>query len=220
MSHVALPPDGAPIDVTSTGETYYRTWVDRSLGDVLRVFIPSDLLVEDAPMSGDAIEVCWYSPRGRHRLLMRYTNRRVDGGSQWDLEVAGEPLIVQDRRFVRGPGGVPVVLRTRPAPAAAHEGQPTADDAPRTVRGLCIDLSEGGMRVRLDAGQEPVDGEVRIDVVLDGEPVQLEATVLRTFPDRDGRLTEQVLVYDPPEAVAATLRRYVLAGQRRARRDA
>ncbi len=218
MSHVVLPPDGAPIDVTSTGETYYRTWVDRSLGNVLRVFIPSDLLVEDAPRPGDAIEVCWYSPRGRHRLVMRYTNRRVDGGSQWDLEVAGEPLTVQDRRFVRGPGGVPVVLRTRPASAGALESDAT--EKPRTVRGLCVDLSEGGMRVRLDAGQEPVDGEVRLDVVLDGEPVRLDATVLRTFPDRDGRLTEQVLVYSPPEAVAATLRRYVLAGQRRARRDA
>lgn len=225
MSRATLPAAGDQIEVATSDERSYTTWVDLSDDRYMRVFAPHDLLVEDLPGRGSVVEVRWHSARGRHHVDAVFVERIGDGGLQWVLEVEGDLRIVQDRQFVRGAGGEALTLeRLVPAPspgapddAAATEGsRPPAE----VVAGVVVDLSERGVRARCARLDVETDDEVSVVVTIDTTPVAVAGTVLRVFPGERDIAPEVVVVFEPDEPTATLLRRYVLQAQLRARRTA
>lgn len=229
VTRATLPVAGDQIEVSTSAERSYVTWVDQSDGHLLRVFAPHDLLVVDLPGPGDTVVVRWHSARGRLHVDAVFVERRGDGGLQWVLEVEGDLRITQDRQYVRGAGGEPVTLQRldqdaadAPVPAADHDpGDDTGPPEPApVVTGIVVDLSERGLRARFpDVDLEP-DDAVSVVLTLDESTVHLSGAVLRLFPGSRDTLPEVVVVFDADDSTATFLRRYVLQAQLRARRAA
>lgn len=218
MTRATLPTAGEPIEVSTSEERSYTTWVDQCDGQYMRVFAPHDLLVVDLPGPGSTVVVRWHSPRGRHHVDSVFLERRGDGGLQWILEVGGDLQITQDRQFVRGAGGEPITL-VRLDPEPDDETEPVRPPA-EPVTGVVVDLSERGVRARFDGLEVEAEDVVTLELTLDGTEVSLAGTVLRLFPGERGVPPEVVVVFDTEEATATMLRRYVLQSQLRARQAA
>ena len=217
MTRATLPVAGEQIEVSTSEERSYTTWVDLTDGWTMRVFAPHDLLVIDLPGPGSVVVVRWHSARGRHHVDTVFVERIGDGGLQWVLEVAGDLRITQDRQYVRGAGGEPLTLeRLLPEPDDAEVAPAPAVVVP----GVVVDLSERGVRVRCEALEVEAGDAVSLVLTLDGADVQVTGAVLRLFPGERGVAPEVVVVFETDEATATMLRRYVLQAQLRARRAA
>lgn len=221
MSRWATPPVGEQVEVATSDDRSYTTWVDRTDGYSISVFTPHDVLLTDIPEPGAVVSIRWHSSRGRHSIESVFLGRRTDGGLQWDLETDGEVSITQDRQYVRGGGGEPVSV-TRHASAGADsttvDGQTPPDRPEATVDGIVGDLSERGARVQLTETDLLPQDAVTLRIVLDGETFELEGHVLRLLPQIEGYPVEVVVVYEPEESVAQRIRGYVLQSQMRDRR--
>lgn len=218
MTRATLPTAGEPIEVSTSEERSYTTWVDQCDGQYMRVFAPHDLLVVDLPGPGSTVVVRWHSPRGRHHVDAVFLERRGDGGLQWILEVGGDLRITQDRQFVRGAGGEAITLaRLDPEP---EDGTEPVRPPAEVVTGVVVDLSERGVRARFDGLEVEAEDVVAMELTLDGTDVSLTGTVLRLFPGERGVPPEVVVVFETEEATATMLRRYVLQCQLRARQAA
>lgn len=216
MTPMTLPAAGEQIEVSTSEDRSYTTWVDLSEGRSMRVFAPHDLLVEDLPGRGSVVVVRWHSARGRHHVDTVFVERRGDGGLQWVLEVEGDLRITQDRQFVRGAGGEPLTLeRLDPEPDA---DDPASRAPAEVVSGVVVDLSERGVRARCEVLEVEPGDTVSMLMTLDATVVGVTGTVLRLFPGRHGDFPEVVVVFETDEATATMLRRYVLQAQLRARR--
>lgn len=220
MSRWATPPVGEQVEVATSDDRSYTTWVDRTDGYSISVFTPHDVLLTDIPEPGAVVSIRWHSARGRHSIESVFLGRRTDGGLQWDLETDGEVSITQDRQYVRGGGGEPVSVTRIPArpDATAVHGDVPDPRSEETVDGIVGDLSERGARVQLPETDLLPQDAVTLRVVLDGETFVLEGHVLRLLPQIEGYPVEVVVVYEPEESVAQRIRSYVLQTQMRDRR--
>ncbi|MEP7764661.1 PilZ domain-containing protein [Sanguibacter sp. 25GB23B1] len=221
MTRATLPTAGEPIEVSTSDERSYTTWVDQCDGRYMRVFAPHDLLVVDLPGPGSVVVVRWHSPRGRHHVEAVFLERRGDGGLQWILEVEGDLRITQDRQFVRGAGGEPITLvRLDPEPVEDPEDDTPARPPAEVATGVVVDLSERGVRARFEVLDLEAEDLVTVDLTLDDTTLSIIGSVLRLFPGARGVPPEVVVVFDTEEATATRLRRYVLQSQLRARQAA
>lgn len=215
MTRASLPAAGEQIEVSTSDERSYTTWVDQSDGRYMSVFAPHDLLVVDLPGAGTVVTVRWHSIRGRHHVDAVFLERRGDGGLQWILEVQGDLRVTQDRQFVRGAGGEPLTLVR-----VATQDEDAADEPAselHVVPGVVVDLSERGVRARVESLDVVEQDTVSVVLTLDEAEVSVTGTVLRLFPGAKDVAPELVVVFETDDATATTIRRYVLQSQLRAR---
>lgn len=123
--------------------------------------------VPDA-VEGASVTVSWPTPRGVHRLPTVLVAAATSGGVPvWWLAPAGELSVVQRREFVRVPASVIVRLE---GPLGA-------------VAGASVDLSEGGLAVRLS--KDDVDPWALCGVTVPVEDRTLEASIRVVRAGRD-----------------------------------
>jgi c-di-GMP-binding flagellar brake protein YcgR len=172
--------------------------------------IDADTVVVAAPVGAPAallesgqrdIELSWLSPRGWHRQRCALAERIASRPRLWRLRPTAAAELLQRRRFARARAAIPVVVVW---PGAA-------------VPGVTVDLSEGGLRIRVDRPEaELVAGTaVRIQVTLPRDALALPAHVLRATNNRDQ--AELVVTFDTESRETEAIRRFVFELQLRAR---
>jgi c-di-GMP-binding flagellar brake protein YcgR len=172
--------------------------------------VDADTVVVAAPVGAPAallesgqrdIELSWLSPRGWHRQRCALAERIASRPRLWRLRPTTEPELLQRRRFARARAAIPVVVVL---PGAA-------------VPGVTVDLSEGGLRLRIDRLEVEVVEQtpVRIQVTLPGDALVLPAHVVRATNDHDQ--TELVVMFDTESRETDAIRRFVFELQLRSR---
>jgi hypothetical protein len=168
--------------------------------------ITLSLALDDVPAPAAAVTLRW--PAGtRGRYALHGTVVTVDG-NRVDVAATADPQVEQQRHFVRGGGGEPVLL-LRP-------GHPDA-------RGWIRDIGEQSVRAHFaDIDLRPGD-EIRLRIQLDPDLVEVDAVAAKvaslrqTVPQRGPMSVEVVAVLTVDEMQAQVIRRYVLRQQLLAR---
>jgi hypothetical protein len=196
-----LPPINSLVDlVLLDGETY-PSRVEGVDGRVYTVGAPLDLAAH-APKSGTVLEVEWVADERRQAVDMRL--KAVTGGQPplWKLQVASSVRPQSRRNFVRGGGG---------ENADISRGD-------HKVTGRVIDLSEGGVRLRVT--DDLFDGGEHVDVLLklDGVRLSVRGSVLFVRRHPETASFDLIVTYETPEAVGRAIRGYVLKREMEARR--
>jgi hypothetical protein len=194
---VPLPDAGSYVEMTVSDEQADRVRVVHAQDRALTLSAPPAAI----PSAGATVVVRWSAaPRGRYALtcavLEADENRLL-------VEVRGEPVVEQQRNFVRGGGGEQV-----------HLFRPGFPDA----TGWIHDISEHSMRGHFE-GTDISDGEdLTLRIELGGEVIEVvaRASKVAALPQQvpPGPMSvELVAVFDTDEAQARVIRRYVLRRQ-------
>jgi hypothetical protein len=196
-----LPPINSLIDlVLPDGETF-PSRIEGIDGKVFAVGAPLGLTAKP-PKSGLALEVEWVGEDRRHAADMRL--KGVSGGSPqlWNLEVVSSVRTQSRRNYVRGGGGENADI--------SRENQ--------KITGRVIDLSEGGVRLRV--GDDLFGSGEQVDVLLklDGDRLSVRGTVLFVRRQPETASFDLIVTYETPEALGRTIRGYVLKREMEARR--
>jgi PilZ domain-containing protein len=203
MSTPSLPADGSYIEMTSSGETLPDVRVVHAEGTVITLSVA----LTDVPPAGSTVTVRWAAaPRGRYASSADVV--AVDG-NRVEVRVEGQPAIEQDRNFVRGGGGEPVVL------------VPASQEA---ATGFLHDISERSIRAHFSDVEVRPGQEIRLRIQLGEEVVEFRATVTKVssmrqqIPRRGPLSVELVAVFESKdEQQARVIRRYVMRNQLMAR---
>jgi hypothetical protein len=201
-----LPEVNALIELAIFGGEAYPSRVEGREGDRLVVAAPLNLLISDLPEVGRMLTVRWPAGvRGRHAAPAKITEVHHDRVATWEVQVTGPPVIEQNRRYVRGGGGEPMRLQRMLSPDDPVVDARVVDISERSARGRFKDL-------KIRAG-DPVSARI----VLDDDVIDVTGTVLRVIEQPEPKVVDVVIVYDPDEAQATAIRRYVLRQQTLAR---
>jgi hypothetical protein len=192
-----FPESGTIVELTAAAEPVGGVRVVRAEGAVITLSLP----LAEVPDEGAAVTLRWPAgARGRYVLIVNVV--AVDE-NRIDVEPVGEAQVEQNRNFVRGGGGEPILLR-----------RPGQDDAYGWIR----DISEQGVRAHF-AGLDVHDGEdVKLLVELGNDIVELKAVAAKVATLRQqvppGPLSvELVATFQVDETQARVIRRYVLHQQ-------
>jgi hypothetical protein len=194
---VLLPDAGSYVEMTASDEQASRVRVVHAEGRELTLSAP----LVAVPHAGATVVLRWSAaPRGRYALscsVLEVEENRLR------VEASGEPLVEQQRHFVRGGGGEQVLMR--------REGFPD-------VSGWIRDISEHSMRAHFE-GTNVRDGEdLRLRIQLGSEVVEVAAksSKVAALPQQvpPGPMSvELVAIFEPDEGRARVIRRYVMKQQ-------
>jgi hypothetical protein len=152
----------AAVAVSVPGGDVLPTIVLRREGREIVVEAPCAIPESPLPQPDDLVELRWAGGGGRFRLVASV----VFAGDTWRLRGEGFAVWTQERHHSRVALKEPITLRTGRA----------------TLQGLITELSEGGLRCRLQAGTAYLlaAGEgVAVDTELDGYQIVGRARVKR-----------------------------------------
>ncbi|GGL06654.1 hypothetical protein [Mangrovihabitans endophyticus] len=201
LIELSTPPPAHAEDAPFSGP-YAGTRVIRADGSVLTLSLP----LAHVPGTGTPVTLRWPAgPRGRYVVPGSVT--RVDE-NRFDVTLTGAVEVEQQRHFVRGGGGEPVLLH-----------RPDLPDATGFIR----DISERSVRAHFRGVDVHEGDEVCLRVALDLDLVDLHAVVTKVaglpqkVPERGPASVELVAVFTESEPHAQTIRRYVLRLQMLAR---
>ena len=192
------------VQCTRDGQLH-RSRVEALDGDGLLIAAPHAAGDPALPYVGDDLVLQWGSARGRCALPVRF--ERLEGARVlvWRLTARGVVQLTQRREYAR----------------ASTQGTVTlvpATDAAAPVTGSVVDISEGGLRCLLPAGQVMTGVPVEVGLDLDDEAVpDVSGEVLRVDASSKEH-DEVVLVLVPTAQQADAIRRHVYARQRHERR--
>jgi hypothetical protein len=211
-----MPEISSPVSL-SHGDAYLESRIELVDGKTVVVAAPFNETVE-IPELGTILSLSWIAgPRGRYVVDARLVSTsRVEGVPTrcWTLTVESAPVLNQRRRYVRAGGGEPVRIR--------------ADGPGIVITGAASDVSEGGVRFRIDGARPGDPARVTLD---DGEPVNTivqlgddmldaDGAVLRTIDDPITRTVDMIVTLELSERQAEKVRQYVMRQQMLARRAA
>jgi hypothetical protein len=140
------------------------------------------------------------APRGRYALTCAVT--AVDE-NRLQVEAGGEPLVEQQRNFVRGGGGEQVIMQRAGFPDAA---------------GWIRDISEHSMRAHFEGTNVRDDEQLDLRIELGSEIIDVTATaskveaLVQQVPPGPMSV-ELVAIFQVNEAQARIIRRYVMRQQ-------
>ena len=194
-----VPADGSYIEMTSHGETLPEVRVVHAEGTVITL----SLALTDVPPAGSTVTVRWAAaPRGRYASSAAVV--AVDG-NRVEIRVDGRPAIEQERNFVRGGGGEPVVL-------VREDGEP--------LTGFLHDISERSIRAHFTDVEVHPGQPIVLRIQLGEEAVEFRATTTKVssmrqqVPRRGPLSVELVAVFESKdEQQARVVRRYVMRHQ-------
>ncbi len=156
------------------------------------------------PSPGDALAVLWTVRRGVSGLPAEFVTGERAPVPVWRVRVVGTIEVVQRRRYVRAAVDQPVTLSQ-----AKFE----------SIRiGHMLDLSEGGIRLRLTRSREDSHEQVVVRLALEDDVIDVPGTILRV--DEIGRGFEEMVVqFEDDHRQATAIRRFVFREQARMRRS-
>jgi hypothetical protein len=206
MSSGSLPEVNALIELAIFGGEAYPSRIEDVDGNRVSVAAPLNLLISDTPEVGRQVTLRWPAgPRGRYAAPATIVAIHHDRVATWDVEITGEPAIEQNRRYVRGGGGEPLRL------------QRTLSPEDPVVEARVVDISERSVRGRFTKLDVKAGDPVDVRLVLDDEVIEVSGTVLRVIEQAEPHVADVVVVYEPDESQATTIRRYVMRQQLLAR---
>jgi hypothetical protein len=196
-----LPPINSLVDLILLDGEIFPSRVEGIAGEVFTVAAPLDARA-NVPKVGSALEVEWVIDDRRQAVDMRL--KTVSGGRPplWILEITSSVRTQSRRSYVRGGGG---------ENADVSRGE-------NKVTGKVIDLSEGGVRLRVQEDLFDRDEHVDVLLKLDGDRLSLRGTVLFVRRHPQTASFDLIITYETPEAVGRTIRSYVLKREMEARR--
>jgi PilZ domain len=196
-----LPPINSLVDLVLPDGENFPSRIEGIDGKTFTVGAPMGLAAKP-PKTGTALEVEWVGEDRRHAADMRL--KSISGGTPplWNLEVVSSVRTQSRRNYVRGGGG---------ENADISRGE-------QKVTGRVIDLSEGGVRMRV--AEDLFEGGENVDVLLklDGDRLSVRGTVLFVRRQPETASFDLIVTYETPEAVGRTIRGYVLKREMEARR--
>jgi hypothetical protein len=157
-------------------------------------------------VQGLPVLVRWTGPRGVFSLETELVEVRRGLLTTWRVRPVGPVQISQRRNYVRAPLFTAIQL------------VPVTEEASRTTMGWLSDLSEGGLRARVDGLPLLNDAVVEARFQLEEELVTLLGTVLRSGPVDTKSKTYEIVVLVEAGRHADRIRRVVLRQQMLARR--
>lgn len=192
----------------------YTTRVEELEDDSVVVSIPAGANSALLASGTREVDLAWLSPRGRYEQPCRLEPSRGRPGSakSWRLRPLRLPLLIQRRRYVRVRSDLDVRL----------------ESGGNVVKGMTIDISEGGFRIRLprrdntrdvarDIARDIAEFEPAVvHAVVGNREIAIPGRVLRTtdaFPDS----IEAVVAFEAGGRQAEEIRSLVLNAQLRAR---
>jgi hypothetical protein len=159
-----------------------------------------------AVVAGLPVRVRWTGPRGLHSLDTSLVSVLRGSVTTWRVQPRGPVQVLQRRSYARAPLCTPIAL------------VPVDESLARVTTGWLIDISEGGLRVGVDGPTFPTGTVFEAWVELDGMPVALVGTVLRTEQRGAACDRHEIVVLIDAGRHADLIRRVVLRQQRLARR--
>ncbi|GIF12418.1 hypothetical protein [Actinoplanes teichomyceticus] len=194
----SLFPDGARVEMEAGGESHTGVRVVAASTTVVTV----SLARSQVPLIGSTVILRWSAaPRGRYEVSAAVAG--IDE-NRVQLRLDGEPQITQNRLYVRGGGGEPIVMSRPEHPDAI---------------GWVHDISERSVRAHFTDVEVRPGHEVTLRVQLGPDAIDLHATVTKAsavrqqVPVRGPLSVEMVALYDPGESQAKIIRRYVMRYQ-------
>ena len=194
---VLLPDAGSYVEMTASDEQASRVRVVHAEGKGLTLSAP----LVAVPVVGADVTLRWSAaPRGRYALtcaVLEVAENRLQ------VEARGEPLVEQQRHFVRGGGGEQVIMYRAGFP---------------DTNGWIRDISEHSMRAHFE-GTNVRDGEdLQLRIELGSETIDVAATAskVETLAQQvpPGPMSvELVAIFNATEAQARVIRRYVMRQQ-------
>jgi hypothetical protein len=198
MTNTQLLPDaGSYVEMIAEGEPAARVRVVDAEGAGLTLSAPLVAI----PGVGTAVTLCWSAaPRGRYALPCAIVE--VDE-NRMRVEARGEPLLEQQRHFVRGGGGEQVTMH--------RAGFPESN-------GWIRDISEHSVRAHFEGTNVRDEETLRLRIQLGNEFVDVVATASKVaaLPQQvpPGPMSvEVVAIFVTEESQARIIRRYVLRQQ-------
>jgi hypothetical protein len=194
---VLLPDAGSYVEMTASDEQAARVRVVHAEGRALTLSAP----LVAVPEVGGAVTLRWSAaPRGRYALTCAVLE--VDE-NRLEVEARGEPLVEQQRHFVRGGGGEQVVMH--------RTGFPDAN-------GWIRDISENSMRAHFEGTNVREGEDLRLRIELGSEVIEMAAKAQKVaaLPQQvpPGPMSvELVAIFATNEAQARVIRRYVMRQQ-------
>jgi len=198
MSSSLFPEDGARVELEAGSECHVGVRVVAASPTVVTVSLPSAAV----PRVGSPAVLRWSAaPRGKYVVSAEVTSA---GENRVELSLSGDAQIIQNRLYVRGGGGEPIVMTRALHPDAI---------------GWVHDISERSVRAHFTDVEVRPGHEVALRAQLAGDVVDLAATVIKAssmrqqVPVRGPLSVEMVAIYDPSESEAKIIRRYVMRYQ-------
>lgn len=194
---VHLPDAGSYVEMTSSDEQANRVRVVHAEGRALTLSAP----LVAVPQVGAAVTLRWSAaPRGRYALtcaVLEVEENRLE------VEARADPLVEQQRHFVRGGGGEQVLMRRAGFP---------------DTNGWIRDISEHSMRAHFEGTNVRDDEELKLRIELGSEVIDVtaRASKVAALPQQvpPGPMSvELVAIFAPDEAQARVIRRYVMRQQ-------
>jgi hypothetical protein len=197
-----LPAINCLVDVVLLDGEIFHSRIEDISGLLITVGAPYGIRSEDVPVVGAGLEIAWVSGDRRHAVDMRLKSITREQPPRWELQVVGSVRLQTRRNYVRGGGGEGVEI--------VKGGQ--------TYTGRVMDLSEGGVRLRIREDRFERDDRVEVRLTLDDTMFPLNGKVLfvRWIPDSEG--FDVIITYEPTEAVGRAIRGYVLRREMEERR--
>jgi hypothetical protein len=176
----------------------FRSRVEDVDGPLLSIGAPIGAGDSDVPDDDSDLEVFWTGLRARYVLPVRMVGRTRTRPARWHLLATGEPVRQTRRSYVRGGGGGSVEL-------LEVDGRSKGTPHPAEI----IDISEAGLRCHIpDSGLSP-GGIVVMRLRLPNRMMEVSGTIRSIRSGDRGPDSELVMTYEPKEADAQAIRRYV-----------
>jgi hypothetical protein len=190
------------IDVVLTTGELYHSRIEDINGTLFTVGAPYGIHAADVPNPGAGLEIAWVDGDRRYAVDMRLRSLTREQPPRWELEMVGSIRLQTRRNYVRGGGG---------------EEMEIAKGA-ETFSGRVIDLSEGGVRLRVKEDRFERDDRVDLRLTLDGEPIPLRGIVRFVRRHPESASFDVIITYETTEAFGRAIRGYVLRREMEERR--
>jgi hypothetical protein len=194
---VQLPDAGSYVEMSSSDEQASRVRVVHAEGRALTLSAP----LVAVPRVGEAVTLRWSAaPRGRYALSCAVLGVEEN---RLEVEARADPLVEQQRHFVRGGGGEQVLMRRTGFP---------------DTNGWIRDISEHSMRAHFEGTNVRDEEELTLRIQLGSEVVEVaaRASKVAALPQQvpPGPMSvELVAIFAADEAQARVIRRYVMRQQ-------
>jgi c-di-GMP-binding flagellar brake protein YcgR len=188
-------------------DVYYKSTIEGSDSRTISISIP----IKDGeyvPLRiGDTIEVIYYHEQDIYKFNTRVINRKSDVIPIIILEYPNEVFKVQRRKFVR----VPIVCYIVYSKIGKQEGGRvviSTHGSPKELKGIMVDLSGGGTRIKLHEKLEKGD-VLLINMPLGKDNISVKGEIVRvdfeelnklyvsgiSFIDLDERTRDKLIKY-------------------------
>ncbi|WP_433214068.1 PilZ domain-containing protein [Dactylosporangium sp. CS-047395] len=197
-----LPAINALVDVVLMDGEAYQSRVEDASNKRLTVAAPFGVMDADVPKLGASMELAWVAGDRRQAVDVRLVELGRERPPRWSLEAVGSIRLQTRRNYVRGGGGEWVEVE--------HNGT--------TYTGRVIDLSEGGVRCRMEQDRFERDDRVDVKVALETDSITLKGTVLFVRRDPENATYDVIITYETTELIGRAIRGYVLRREMEERR--